>query len=74
MDSSKGEDNRELIGVQNTVETTIWGLITVNLELKRLLIATSTIEDDEDRETPNEYKLRKKNKRKTRWTQKQLHG
>ena len=46
----------------------------MNFGLKRLLIATSTIEDDEDRETPNEYKLRKKNKRKTRWTQKQLHG
>ena len=46
----------------------------MNLGLKRLLIATSTIEDDEDRETPNEYKQRKKNERKTRWTQKELHG
>ena len=31
-------------------------------------------EDNEDRETPNEYKKRKKNERKTQWMQKQFHG
>ena len=38
-----------------------------------LLIAARTVEDDKDRETPNEYKKRKKNERKTQWTRKQLH-
>ena len=40
---------------------------------ERLLTAACTIEDDEDRETLNDYKKRKKNERKTQWTQKQLH-
>ena len=39
-----------------------------------MLIAARAIEENEDRKTPNEYKKRKKNKRKTPWTQKQLHG
>ena len=34
-----------------------------------MLIAAGTIEKDEGRETPNEYKMRKKNERKTQWTQ-----
>ena len=38
-----------------------------------MLTAARTVEEDEDRETPNEYKNRKKNKRKKQWTQKQLH-
>ena len=41
---------------------------------ERLLIASCTIKDDEDREKPNEYKKRKNNERKIQWTQKQLHG
>ena len=41
---------------------------------ERLLIAARTIEEDENRETPNDYKKRKTNKRKIQWTQKQLHG
>ena len=39
-----------------------------------MLTAAHTIEEDGDRETPNEYKNRKENKRKKWWTQKQLHG
>ena len=39
---------------------------------ERLLIAARTIEEDQDRETPNEYKKRKKNERKIQWTQKQF--
>ena len=39
-----------------------------------MLIAARTIEEDEDRETPNKYKMKKKNERKTQWTQKHLHG
>ena len=39
-----------------------------------MLIPAWTIEDNENRETPNEYKKRKKNEIKTEWTQKQLHG
>ena len=41
---------------------------------ERLLIAACTIGEDKDRETPNEYKKRKKDERKTQWTQKQLNG
>ena len=41
---------------------------------ERLLVAACTIEEDEDRETPNEFKKRKKNEWKTHWTQKHLHG
>ena len=40
---------------------------------ERLLIAARATEEDGDLETPNEYKMRKKNERKTQWTQKQLH-
>ena len=43
-------------------------------KLQRLLIAACTIEEDEDRKTPNQYKKKKKNERKTQWTQKKLHG
>ena len=32
-----------------------------------LLIATCTVEDPEDTETPNEYKKRKKSERKAQW-------
>ena len=32
---------------------------------ENLLIAARTVEDDKDREIPNEYKKRKKNERKT---------
>ena len=39
-----------------------------------MLIAAHTIEEDEDRETPNKYKNWKKNEQKTQWTQKKLHG
>ena len=63
---SRSEDGRGLIGVQDTVETAILGLRNyVRNSKERLLIAAYTIEEDEDRETPNEYKKRKKNKRKT---------
>ena len=41
---------------------------------ERLLIAARTIEEDKDRETQNEYKKKKKDERKTQWTQKQLNG
>ena len=41
---------------------------------ERLLIAARTIEDDKNRETPNEYKKKEKNERKTQRTQKQLHA
>ena len=40
-----------------------------------MLITACTIEEDEDRETPNEYKKKKKkNERKAQCTQKQVHG
>ena len=41
---------------------------------ERLLVAACTIEEDKDRETPNEFKKRKKNEWKTHWTQKHLLG
>ena len=72
---SRSEGGRGLIGVQDTVETAILRLRNyVRNSRERLLITACTIEEDEDRETPNEYKKRKKNERKTQWTQKQLHG
>ena len=72
---SRSEGARGLIGVQDTVETAILGLRNyVRKSKERLFIDARTIEEDEDRETPNEYKKRKKNERKTQWTQKQLHG
>ena len=53
----------------------IWGLNNyVRNSKERMLTAAHTIEEDGDRETPNEYKNRKENKRKKWWTQKQLHG
>ena len=72
---SRNEGGRGLIGVQDNVETAILRLRNyVRNSRERLLITACTIEEDEDRETPNEYKKRKKNERKTQWTQKQLHG
>ena len=71
---SRSEGSRGLIGIQDTVETAILGFKNyVRNRKERLLIAARTIEDDEDRETLNEYKKRKKNERETQWTQKQLH-
>ena len=67
---SRSEGGRELIGVQDIVGTAILGLRNyVRNSKERLLIAARTIEEDEDRETPNEYKKRKKNEKKTQWTQ-----
>ena len=75
LNLSRSEGGRVLIGVQDTAETAILGLRHYERNSKeRLLIAARTIEEDEDRETPNEYKKRKKNEKKTQWTQKQLHG
>ena len=72
---SRSEGSRGLLGVQDTVETTILGFRNYVRDSKeRLLIVGHTIEEDKDRETPNEYKKRKKNEMKTQWTQKQLHG
>ena len=75
---SRSEGGRGLIGVQDNVETAILGLRNYVINSKeRLLITTRTIEEDGDRETPSEYKKRKKNERKhknTKRTQKQLHG
>ena len=72
---SRSEGVRGLIGVQDTAEKAILGLRNyVRNSKEGLLIAASTIGEDEDRETPNEYKKRKKNERKTQGTQKQLHG
>ena len=71
----RSEDSRGLTGVQDTVETAISGLRNyVRNSKERLLIAAQTIYENEERETPNEYKKRKKIERKTWWTQKQLHG
>ena len=63
---SRSEGRRGLIGVQYTVETAILGLGNYVRNIKeRFLIAARTIDKDEDRETPNERKKRKKNERKT---------
>ena len=71
---SRSEGDRGLIGDQDFVEAAILGLKNyVRNSKESLLIAARTIEDDKDRETPNEYKKREKNERKTQWTQKQLH-
>ena len=63
------ESKTGLIGIQDTVKTAILGLrnYTRNNK-KRLINATRTIENDEGREGPNEYKKRKKNEKKTKWT------
>ena len=72
---SSGEDGTGLIGVKDIVETAILGLTYhVRNSKEGLFIAARTIKEDEDTETPNEYKKRKKNKRKTQWAQKQLYG
>ena len=71
---SRSEGSRGLIGVQDTVEIANLGLRNyVKHSKESLLIAARTVEDDKDRVTPNEYKKRKKNERKTQWTRKQLH-
>ena len=58
---SRGEGGRELIGVQYTMEIAILGLRNyVRHGKERLLIAARTIEEDEDTETPNEYKKKKR--------------
>ena len=55
-----------MTGVWDTVETTTLGLRNyVRSSTERLLIAAHTLEDNEDRETPNDYKIREKNERKT---------
>ena len=53
-----------MTGVQDTVETAILGLINyVRNSEERLLIAKQTIENDEDRKTPNnEDRKRSENK------------
>ena len=57
------------------METTIFVLRNyVRNSKQRLLIAARTIEEDEDREMPNEYKKSKKSKKEIQWTQIQLHG
>ena len=62
---SRSEYGRGLIGLQDTVDTAILRLINyVRNSKERLLIATCTIEEDEDREMPREYKKRKNNERK----------
>ena len=71
----RSEGGRGSIGVQDTVETAISGLRNyVRNSKERLLIAARTIEEDEDRETPKEYKKRKKNERKIQWTQNNYMG
>ena len=60
---SRSEGSRGLIGVQDTVGATLLGLINyLSNSKERLLTAARTIEDDEDRETPNEYK-----RKRTEW-------
>ena len=55
-----------MIGVQDTVETAISGLrYYVRNSKERLLIVASTIEDDEDREIPDEYKKTEKKTQRT---------
>ena len=62
---SRGEGGRELIRVQYTMEIAILGLRNyVRHSKERLLIAARTIEEDEDTETPNEYKKKKRIKGK----------
>ena len=58
---STNEGSRRLLGVQDTVETAISGLRNyVRNSKTRLLFAAHIIKEDEDRETPNEYKKMKK--------------
>ena len=69
------EGGRGLIGAQDFVKTGIlWLRNYVRNSKESLLIAARTIEDDKNRDIPSEYRKRKKNERKTQWTQKQLHG
>ena len=69
---STSKSSRGLMEVQNTVGTAILGLNNYTRNNKeRLLTAAHTIKEDKDRETLNEYKNRKKNKREKQGTQKQ---
>ena len=62
---SRSEGSRGLIGVQDTVETATLELRNyVRNSKERLLIAARTTEEDADRETPIEYKKRKRMKGK----------
>ena len=54
-----------MTGVWDTVETTTLGLRNYVRSSTERLIAAHTLEDNEDRETPNDYKIREKNERKT---------
>ena len=70
---SRIEGGKGLIRVQDNVETAILGLRNyVRNSKERLLIDACTVEEDKDRETPNEYKKRKKNEIKSQWTQKEF--
>ena len=72
---SRSEGSRGLIGAQDNVETAILGLRNyVRNSKERFFIAACTIEDDENRETPNECKKMKKNKKETTMDTKKLHG
>ena len=73
MKLSKSEGGIGLIGIQDTVETAILGLRHYKKQ-KEIVNCCRTIEENEDRETPNEYKKRKNNERKRLWTEKQLPG
>ena len=71
----RSESSRRLIGVQDNAETAILGLRNyVRNSKERLLSAACTIENNKNKEKSNEYKMRKKNERKTQWTQQQLCG
>ena len=59
----RSEGGGGLIGVQNIVETAIFGLRNyVRKSKERLLITARTIKGDEDRQTPNENKKVKRMK------------
>ena len=71
MYPSRTEDSRELIGAQDTVETAISGLRAyVRNSKERLLNAAGTIEEDGDRETPNDYKKSKASEDRWGWVRK----
>ena len=59
------DEDRGLIGIQDTVETAILGWRNYERNSKeRFLIAACTIEEDEDRETPRSTKREKRRKGK----------
>ena len=64
---------RSLIGFEDPMETAVLGFRNQQRNSKkRLLIVARTIKDE--RQTPNQYKKRKKNEKKTQWTQKPING